>query len=59
MAASVAWPRRGEEGSGSQCWHFIEGGRERGRLDASRWVRHANRGEDHIIPIRGVYLNLH
>jgi hypothetical protein len=52
MAASVAWPRRGEEGSGSQCWHFIEGGRERGRLDASRWVRHANRGEDHIIPIR-------
>jgi hypothetical protein len=28
MAASVAWPRLGKEGSGSQCWHFIEGGRE-------------------------------
>ena len=26
MAASVAWPRRGEEGIGSQCWHFTEGG---------------------------------
>jgi hypothetical protein len=26
MAASVAWPRRGKEGIGSQCWHFIEGG---------------------------------
>jgi hypothetical protein len=26
MAALVAWPRRGEDGSGSQYRHFIEGG---------------------------------
>jgi len=43
MAALVAWPRRGKEGSGLQCWHFIEGGRE-----GDRQVWHArNRGEDH------------
>ena len=33
---------------------------ERGGDWTSRRVRHAkNRGEDHTIPIRGVYLNLH
>ena len=52
MAASLAWPRRGEEGSGSQKWHLIEG------VIGSRRVRHGHLGEDHTIPIRGVYLNL-
>jgi len=52
MAALVAWPRRGgKEGSGSQCWHFIEGGQE-----GDQQVRHANRGEDHTIPISRAYM---
>ena len=57
MAALVAWPRRGEEGSGSQCLHFIEGGQEGDWTRRSRFDMH--KGEDHTIPIRGVYLNLH
>ncbi len=26
MATLVAYPQQGKEGSGLQCWHFIEGG---------------------------------
>ena len=54
MAASVAWPRRGEEGSGSQKRHLIEGGQE------GDWVAGGLtwklRQEDHTISILGVYL---
>ena len=54
MAALVAWPQRGEEGSGSQKWHLIEGGQEGDWVAAGlAWKL---RQEDHTIPIRGVYL---
>ena len=52
MATLVAWPQRGEEGSGSQYErHFIEGG---GRGSASK-LRH----EDHAIPISRAYMRGH
>jgi hypothetical protein len=39
MATLVAYPQQGKEGSGLQCWHFIEGG---GDGNARwRWTSHS------------------
>ena len=46
MAASVAWPRRGEEGIASQCWHIIQGGEDESRRRFGTQIRQ----EDHSIP---------